>query len=183
MYEERVARLERAVAEGRVIRGNWSGGWVEGSLEGLACLLTWLSPEAGEAGSERACPTDVMPPWLAYLTPALNDRTSPEAWTRMVPRYAKLARRWGGLDAEGWGRAFASVHAALLREAQALYDPVKARTFTAELPRTPWALLELASDVANYRDGTWDRIASHVLDAVEAECEREDRLPEGVANE
>jgi hypothetical protein len=164
-YEERVGRLDRAVAEGRVIRGEWE------AVESQACLLTWLSPEAGAARSERACPAEVMPLWLAYLTTSLNDRTSLGGWELMVPRYAALARRWYKLDAAAWDRALSACHASFVREADLLFDPVKARSFAeAPFPGTPWAIEEMASDLAKYRRDVWDSIAFHVLDAVEAEC-------------
>lgn len=39
----------------------------------LACLLATVAPECGEAMTPDVCPADIMPLWLAHLTPWLAD--------------------------------------------------------------------------------------------------------------
>ena len=99
MDAERIDRLDAMIAEGRLIREKWTEG------HDRACLLTALSPEAGAAQSAAACPAELMPMWLAYLTPWLDDAPSAEAWPHIVRRYASLARRWHVLDGRAWDRA------------------------------------------------------------------------------
>ncbi len=110
MDSERVDRLDTMIAEGRLIREKWTAG------HGRACLLAALSPEAGAAQTAAACPAAVMPPWLAYLTPWLDDAPSEHAWPGVVRRYASLARRWHVLDGEAWDRAKVGALLAIVEE-------------------------------------------------------------------
>jgi hypothetical protein len=100
------------IAEGRLIREKWTAG------HGRACLLAALSPEAGAAQSAAACPAELMPPWLAYLTPWLDDAPSADAWPNIVRRYAGLARRWHVLDGRAWDRARIGALIAIVSEAR-----------------------------------------------------------------
>jgi hypothetical protein len=113
---ERLDRLDRMIAEGRVTRNKWTGEDAEGRE--LACLLAALSPEVGP-GDVDACPASVMPLWLAKITPRLDNCGTALAWPGMVRRYASLARRWHVLDEEGWLRAQYGACAAITREAMA----------------------------------------------------------------
>jgi hypothetical protein len=100
------------IAEGRLIRRAWTAG------HDRACLLAALSPEAGAAQTAAACPAELMPPWLAYLTPWLDDAPSEHAWPGVVRRYASLARRWHVLDGEAWRRAEIASLLAIVEEAR-----------------------------------------------------------------
>jgi hypothetical protein len=109
---ERLDRLDRMIRENRVSRGEWTEG------HDRACLLAALSPEAGAAQSAAACPAELMPPWLAYLTPWLDDAPSEHAWPHIVRRYASLARRWHVLDGRAWDRARIGALLAIVEEAR-----------------------------------------------------------------
>jgi hypothetical protein len=95
--------LESMIAENRVIRGNWVGTDAQGRE--TACLLAAISVDVRKNLSPRHCPADIMPPWLAHLTPFIDDRGSLEAWPGVIRRYAKLAARWHVLTPEAWQRA------------------------------------------------------------------------------
>jgi len=100
-HEQRAARLRQYIDEDRLLRHAWtddSGG------RHRACLLAALAPECGEVESADTCPADVMPPWMAYLTPEIDDWGSEEVWPAMVRRYAACAARWHVLDAAAWER-------------------------------------------------------------------------------
>ena len=112
MDAERIDRLDTMIAEGRLIRDAWTEG------HDRACLLAALSPEAGAAQSAAACPAELMPPWLAYLTPWLDDAPSEHAWPHIVRRYASLARRWHVLDGRAWDRARIGALIAIVSEAR-----------------------------------------------------------------
>jgi hypothetical protein len=112
MDSERIDRLDAMIAGNRVIRGKWTVG------HDRACLLAALSPEAGYAESAAACPAEVMPAWLAYLTPWLDDAPSEHAWPGVVRRYASLARRWHVLDGRAWDRARIGALLAIVEEAR-----------------------------------------------------------------
>ena len=110
--EERVARLDTMIAEGRIVRQQWTDGHER------ACLLAALSPEAGRAGDASACPAYVMPPWLAHMTPWIDDEVSAHAWPGVIRRYAALARRWSALDDAAWERARVASLIAIVSEAR-----------------------------------------------------------------
>jgi hypothetical protein len=100
--ESRVERLNTFIHEGRIIRNAWTGTDVRGRE--TACLLAALSPEVVEHGNASACPAELMPVWMAYLTPWMDDNASEAEWPRMVRRYAACAARWSSLDDAAWRR-------------------------------------------------------------------------------
>jgi hypothetical protein len=108
MEQERIDRLDRLIETGNLLRKSWTDG------NERACLLAALSPEAGSTQSASACPAEVMPRWLAELTPLMDDYGSLGSWSSMVRRYAAVARRWHVLDDAGWRRALAGSMAAVL---------------------------------------------------------------------
>jgi hypothetical protein len=108
-------RLDTYIAEDRLIRRKWTA--TQGGRE-RACLLAVLSPECRQAQSAAFCPTTVMPPWLANLTPWIDDTGSEEAWPAMVRRYAAVARRWHALTPEVWHRLDYAARAIAVREAR-----------------------------------------------------------------
>jgi hypothetical protein len=113
MDTERIDRLDTMIREDRLIRHAWTEG------HDRACLLAALSPEAGEAQSADACPADLMPLWLAELTPWIDDAPSEHAWPHVVRRYASLARRWSALDSAAWRRAKIGALLTIVEEARA----------------------------------------------------------------
>jgi hypothetical protein len=125
MDTERLDRLDTMLREGRLIRNAWTEG------HDRACLLAALSPEAGAAESASACPAEVMPAWLAHLTPWLDDAPSAEAWPSIVARYAALARRWHVLDDEGWERVRIAALVVIVTEARAHVAPEHASVLAA----------------------------------------------------
>jgi hypothetical protein len=108
---ERVARLNKMVAGNRILRGAWTDGHER------ACLLAALSPEAGCHESASACPSWVMPEWLAYMTPWIDDECSHDNWDKIVGKYANLAGRWHVLDDAAWDRCHLATRRAILAEA------------------------------------------------------------------
>jgi len=115
MEQYRIERLKRHMQEGTLIRGMWNKTDDDGRE--FACLLFALAPEVGPYGNISVCPGSVMPQWLAYLTPWIDDAPSDEAWEELVARYAELASRWHVLDAEDWRRLDYAVRGIVLREA------------------------------------------------------------------
>jgi hypothetical protein len=104
--QDRFDRLDLAVANNAVARGTWT-----------ACLLSQLAPECESAESWTACPSEVMPPWLAALTPWMADSASPGAWPNVVRRYAALSRRWHVLTPDSWRRLMHTANAISVWEA------------------------------------------------------------------
>lgn len=100
--ESRVERLNRMMDEGRIIRNDWTG--IDEQGRETACLLAALAPEVAEAETASACPASLMPAWLAYLTPWMDDNCSDTEWSQMIRRYAACAARWSVLDDAAWRR-------------------------------------------------------------------------------
>jgi hypothetical protein len=114
---ERFDRLDSFITEDRLLRNQWGDG------EERACLLLAISPEVGAEGFVDRCPASVLPPWLAEITPNLDDCGTEEAWPAMVRRYAVVVRRGAKtLDDAGWRRVLARVMLAVLAGA-APHDP------------------------------------------------------------
>lgn len=97
--QNRIKRLTRFIADGRIIRNRWHG--IDDAGRETACLLGALGPDIDDP---RLCPAEVMPGWLAHLTPHIDDETSVAAWPGIIQRYGELARRWHVLDAAAWRR-------------------------------------------------------------------------------
>ena len=113
--QQRVANLNAFLEDGRLTRNEWTGKDTQGRE--TACLLAALSPEAGEQRSAEKCPAEVMPLWLAHLTPWMDDRGSAEAWLEMVRRYAAVAARWHVLGEDAWRRCEIAARKAAVEEA------------------------------------------------------------------
>src|SRR5580692_89519 len=104
-------RLKQFIAEDRLIRGTWTSGAER------ACLLASMVPAVQLDHQVSSCPAEVMPAWLAHLTPWIDDAGTLKAWPTMVRRYAELAGRWHVLDAAAWQRLDYASRAAAVQEA------------------------------------------------------------------
>lgn len=99
---EASAEIARRIDEGTLARGRWTG--TDNHGRHVACLLAAMAPDAAAAQSADACPAWLLPPWLAHLTPWIDDAPSNEAWHGIVSRYADLIGRSSVLDAAAWHR-------------------------------------------------------------------------------
>lgn len=119
-------RLQEYIDSGRLIRGQWTDTDEHGRH--LACLLAAMAPECGEDQTAASCPAEVMPRWLAHLTPWMDDCGSDDAWPAMVRRYANLTTRWHMLTDEDWRRLDYMARLVSLRECRvhcpSAVDPV-----------------------------------------------------------
>jgi len=114
---ERFDRLDDKIAGGNVCRGVWTDGE-------HVCLLLALAPECGETESADACPADLVPQWLAELTPWIDDAGTLEHWPDVITRYASVVRRAASqFDAPAWRRCdYRARRAALLEARSAVAD-------------------------------------------------------------
>jgi hypothetical protein len=142
---ERLARLDTMLADGLLIRGRWRD--LDAQDREHACLLAALSPEAGSRGTAYACPADVMPPWLAKLTPWIDDSGTLEQWPDVTRRYAAVAHRWIALTDLDWAKLQWRVRGICIREAVQ-------HTKRADVVRACEMVIALADMGA--RDGTVD---------------------------
>jgi len=93
-----IDRLETYRREGRLIRDAWTGTDAQGRE--TACLLAALVPECGARQDAFACPADVMPPWLAHLTPWIDDAGTVDAWPGHITRFVAILRAWNLTEAQ-----------------------------------------------------------------------------------
>jgi hypothetical protein len=160
---ERIERLNTMVDEGRIIRNDWVGTDEQGRE--TACLLAALSPEVVEHRNASACPAELMPGWMAYLTPWIDDKSSEAEWPRMVRRYAACAARWSSLDEAAWRR----VEIASRRS-----SVVEAMSHTIDedvLNVSRVVLVWLDEDMPEQsRDALWETVEAVVAAATEAEA-------------
>ncbi len=109
-------RFEKMRAEGRLLRGKWTGTDAQGRE--LACWLAALSEPVAEAESADACPADDMPQWLAVLIPRLDDNISQDGWDDRARRLGAALRLTVGWTPAQWRRCEARVFLAILAEAR-----------------------------------------------------------------
>jgi len=113
--QQAIDRLETYLHEGRLIRNAWTGTDEQGRE--TACLLAALVPECGVAEDAGVCPASALPPWLAHLTPWLDDAGTVEAWPGFVVRYVTILRSWNLDDAQS-RRCDYLCRALIMREAR-----------------------------------------------------------------
>lgn len=152
--------LQTYIDEGRLIRRGWTGTDAQGRH--TACLLAALSPEVARSQDPADCPASIMPAWLAWLTPWIDDTPSEGAWPGIVQRYADLSRRWHVLDAAGWRRADYAARAAIVNEAARFAAGDTATTAACR------AVVELCERVAASDEppsGEWEAAREATADA------------------
>jgi hypothetical protein len=110
--DQRFDNLNKFIKENRLVRNEWGDG------KERACLLLALAPEVGVETDPAACPASVLPRWLAFLTPSIDDCGSDWAWPATVQRYSTVVRRGAlVLDSLGWRRVLARFLISVLRRA------------------------------------------------------------------
>jgi hypothetical protein len=150
--------LNQYIAEGRLLRKEWVGTDKHGRE--AACLLAALSPEVARFCFSYACPANIMPKWLAHLTPWMNDVGSDDAWPGMVKRYAAVAGRWHVLSNEIWRELDCTARRIALENCITSHDA------TSSVKERVIALLrraEVGGSVADWEWSTATRSAAYVL--------------------
>lgn len=183
---ERFDRLDAYIRENRILRSRWSDLDADGREH--ACLIVALAPEVGAQGAVAQCPADVIPAWLAYLTPALDDGVSMAAWPEIVQKYARVVRMGATtLDDAGWRRVQARFLLAVDPSLEGETVPTVAAALwsasRAEVLAEAWAAASRAARAASEaasnarwaasgagRAAAWDRMARALFAAIEAEC-------------
>src|ERR1700679_3879209 len=90
--------------EGRLTQARWHDRDADGRE--LACLLGSLDPSVDNVA---ICNGDLMPLWLAKMTPGLFDGINVEKIYPLARRYGELIGRWGVLLKADWDAILASV--------------------------------------------------------------------------
>lgn len=124
---ERCDRLDQMISEGRIVRNEWGDGIAH------ACLLVAIAPECVELdiapecaedadsghgfGDASKCPANILPTWLAVMTPWISDAPSKGAWRGIIRKFASLVRRSGSMTEDAWHRLDYATRAVCVREA------------------------------------------------------------------
>ncbi len=93
------AAILLACDEGLIVQGQWHGKGDDGRE--ISCLLGAIDPSVEEAAD---CNGELMPMWLAVLTPILFDGIVEEEAVPMARRYGEMVARWHVLEPEAWDR-------------------------------------------------------------------------------
>jgi hypothetical protein len=173
--------LQTMIEENRVIRRAWRGHDAQGRE--TACLLAAMSPAV--VNSAAQCPADVMPAWLAYLTPWIDDAGTIDHWPAVVRAYADVAARWHVLDAAAWRRLDYECRAIAVREAATHTTDAAAlaacatvialceRVIAGDEPtESEWSAARAAAASARAATHTTDAAALAACETVIALCER-----------
>lgn len=93
------AAILRVCDEGRLIQGQWHDRAEDGRE--FACLLGAIHPSVTRSAE---CNDDLMPMWLAVLTPVLFDGVTADQALPLARRYGVLVGRWHALSPAQWSR-------------------------------------------------------------------------------
>jgi hypothetical protein len=175
---ERIERLGQFIAEGRIIRHKFHSQDDQGRA--TACLLAALG---ADINSPRDCPADVMPRWLAELTPSIDDCGSEAAWAwrAMIQRYGAAAKGWHVLDDAAWRRVRAKMIISALELILSLdrYGIVQAaidlqkRVVAGEKP-SPQEVVAVVNKAEDAYGADWNLLNDRIQAAVVAATEGED---------
>lgn len=114
--ESRLAALDAAVREGRIIRNAWHRTDEDGRE--LVCLLAAYAPEVINGPRLENCPAEACPRWWAEITPSLDDRVFIEDWPEIVAAYPAALRQLLSLPEERQQRCADACSAVAVREAR-----------------------------------------------------------------
>lgn len=169
----RFDRLDTFIREGRIVRNVWGDG------QERACLLLALAPEVGSDGNIDACPASVLPPWLAELTPSIDDNVADADWLDIIATYARVVRLGSErLDAAGWRRVLARFMISILDDLPGEHPAKVAamwrRVLDGDEPtQSEWEEAQAAAAwvpaAAWAAEAAWSRIARQLFAAIEAE--------------
>jgi hypothetical protein len=165
--EQRCERLDQFIRENRLIRKAWTGTDAQGRE--TACLLAALAPECAK-GNVIECPSELMPQWLAELTPWIDDEPSEEAWPVIVKRYAELSHRWHVLTPDAWSRLDFTARSIAVRKAREFVSASEVGVMKAI--DDVLALLRRAADGGSVNANEWAaaRVAARAARAAEAQA-------------
>jgi hypothetical protein len=160
-------RIKQFADEGRIIRGQWHRTDSDGRE--LACLLGAVG---ADVNSPSKCPAEVMPAWLAYLTPSIDDNISASAWPAIIRRYADCAVRWHVLTPDDWRRCEMKVKREALLIAQpfdnggscaTVLDLIDMALAGDEPSESDWR--DADADAADAADAAYAAAAAYAADA------------------
>ena len=107
-----------ACDNGTLVQGRWHGR--EDGRE-IACLLGSIHPKVKTAAD---CNGDLMPLWLAELTPTLFDSIPADQTHTIARRYGELVSRWHALSLAQWDAILTRVLVRCIDDAVGAARPV-----------------------------------------------------------
>lgn len=114
LISERLDALDAAIAEERIINGDWRD-TTRSADEGkeYVCLLVALFPEVHSAPEQ--CPSDWIPQWVAVLIPIIDDMVTTSAWAKMIHRFAVEIRKTVDFQSRQWDLVRCRMFASMLK--------------------------------------------------------------------
>lgn len=173
--QDRIDNLNRLILDDRLLRHAWTDTEADGRER--ACLLAAIAPETGKVESASACPAELMPAFLAHLTPRIDDNGSVDSWPAMVRQYARLAATWHVLSHEAWLRVEYGFRASCVIEARQYTTDAATLTkcqAAIDFCRAEAPGLNLEYPVGTCGSGTasqraWDRLTQKLFALIEGE--------------
>ena len=106
---EAAAEILDRYKNGRLLRREWTQGKCGTDGHERACLLAAIAPCIAPDGGRcqpdfSACPAWLLPQWMAYLTPWIDDAGSLDKWGDVVQRYAANLRDSDSMTPQAWDR-------------------------------------------------------------------------------
>ena len=118
-HAEASAAILSACDEGRLVQRQWHDR--DGEGREIACLLGAIHPKVKDAAD---CNGDLMPMWLAKLTPTLFDGIPAADIFPIARRYGELVAHWHVLSAAQWDAILTRVLIRCIDDAVAAARPV-----------------------------------------------------------
>jgi len=160
-------RFDTFMREGRIIRSAWTGTDAKGRE--TACLLAALSADVAKKESPEACPASDMWPWLAHLTPWIDDAGSADKWPGVIQRYGEIARKLHRLDDAAGRRLNYTMRKIALDEAARHFDHDKFPNVAKAIATVNQLLVRaIKNDVAPEQDWAAARAAAAAARAAAA---------------
>ncbi len=104
-----IKRAKKLAKAKRIIRDNWSNKvrvynqvTQRVSVTYQYCLLGAMHKESAINRHHNYCPQEIMPKFMAAITPIIDDYVSREKWEAMVEKYISLASKWYKLTPQKW---------------------------------------------------------------------------------
>jgi hypothetical protein len=104
-----IKRAKNLAKTKRIIRDSWSNKvrsynpvTQRVSVTHQYCLLGAMHKESAINRHHSYCPQEIMPKFMAAITPIIDDYVSRENWESMVQRYISLASKWYRFTPDQW---------------------------------------------------------------------------------
>lgn len=164
-HSDASAAILAHVDAGTLVQGKWHDRRASDGRE-IACLLGAIHPSVE---SPADCNGELMPMWLAEMTPTLFDGIPAESVLPVARRYGELVARWGKLSQDQWDAILTRVLVRCIDVAMESARPVnEERSYwpavAAACDQVKTALVS-GGDAASFEAAAWAAWAARAAEA------------------